>query len=475
MWNRAKGHWGWLFAWLSCVLVLSIVGSARADDGAGAIRVCVRPGIVPAGVAAWVFTANADSVVLTIPRTDFKKQAGGLTVYVYDPFAPPESVKLLPRKFSSLVCPPPPAPVKPPEPEAKKDPPKAEDKKSATGGGTVTADPKKKDAKKKDEGDEPPPGTPPPIVYPQKGAPLPPLVPPLPKGGVTEHWPHTLLPIRNEAPSVLPNVASGHGVLPIAGLDSKGTVLPMVGTHRPPGETEPPGKGASTDSAKPGTGVQKTAYEKACEQIALAGGLTNLQLGEDIHRKDGSRYGIPGGRNPNGIKSPTAQAVAGAVLVTAAVITAGGFDKKLYDALRKGAPMFIQGSGKAAEQAADKLIEGAIVAHGKHGAEDLAAALAKNNAIGEYSVMARFTKGLGSRWQAHHLLEKSLANEFKLGATDRIPSVILSEAEHKALTAKLAGRTKFADTPAELWEAYKLVYKDHPTWLAAIEPYFKNK
>lgn len=473
-------RWRWVFAWLCAAFLAALAWPARADDGFSAIHVCVRPDIVPASVAAWVFTANADSYVVKIARTDFKKQAGGLTTYVYDPNAPPSSVKLFPSKFANLVCPPPPNAAVAAAPTKNEDAAKAGDKKPvASGGGTISGDAKKKS---KDKDDEPPPGTPPPIVYPRTGAPpLPPLIPPLPKGGVTEHWPNTVLPVRKEAPSVLPSVASGHGVLPIAGLDGKATVLPMAGARpqAPPSDSpvteEPksPTTEATGDGTKTGNGVEKTAYEKWCEQVGLLGGVANLQLNEDIKRPDGSKYGIPGGHNPNGIKSPTAQAVAGTVMVAAAVISAGGFDKKLYDALRKGTPFFIRGGGKAAEQAAEKLVQDAIAKYGVHGAEDLAAALAKNGVIGEYSVMAKFTQGLGARWQAHHILEESVARNFQMGATERMPSVILSEAEHKLITAKLrAAGTQQAKTMAKLWAAYEKAYANYPTWLALMKPYF---
>ncbi len=467
------GRWRWAFGWLFGALLLSFARPARADDGFAAIHVCVRPDIVPASVAAWVFTSNADSYVVKISRTDFKKQAGGLTTYVYDPYAPPSSVKLFPAKYAHLVCPPPPNAAAAPAETKKDDAAKAGDKKPVAVGGAISSDAKKKKEKAKDNDDEPPPGTPPPIVYPRKGEPLPPLILSLPKGGVTENWPRTVLPIRKEGSSVLPSVASGHGVLPVAGLGGGGTVLPMAGARplAPPSDLPPDGAKDSTKEAT-GDGTKKTAYEKWCEQVGLVGGVANLQLGEDIKRLDGSKYGIPGGKNPDGIKSPTAQAAAGAVMVAAAVITAGGFDKKLYDALAKGTPIFIRGGGKAAEQAAEKLVQDAIAKYGVHGAEDLAAALAKNGAIGEYSVMAKFTQGLGAKWQAHHILEVKFANRYALGATDRIPSVILSDAQHKIITAELNAATAQVRDPAGLWVAYTRVYAKHPLWLAAVKSYF---
>jgi hypothetical protein len=89
--------------------------------------------------------------------------------------------------------------------------------------------------------------------------------------------------------------------------------------------------------------------------------------------------------------------------------------------------------------------------------------------------MKQFTDKLGGRWQAHHILEKKMVRDFGLGNADRVPSVILTEAEHKKITARLAKATKGVKDAKELWAAYQGVYEDHPTWLAAIRDYFKGK
>ena len=106
----------------------------------------------------------------------------------------------------------------------------------------------------------------------------------------------------------------------------------------------------------------------------------------------------------------------------------------VFDALsKKGAPpLIIRGGEKAAEEAAEKMIQAEVV-KGADAAHHLAEAMAKNGAIGEYSVMAKFTQGLGSRWQAHHILEVAVAKQMKIVATDRLPAVILSEAWLEAI------------------------------------------
>lgn len=47
-----------------------------------------------------------------------------------------------------------------------------------------------------------------------------------------------------------------------------------------------------------------------------------------------------------------------------------------------------------------------------------------------------------------------------------------TSSQHKLMTARLAARMRDVKSPEALWEAYKVVYKDHPLWLAAIKGYF---
>jgi hypothetical protein len=99
-------------------------------------------------------------------------------------------------------------------------------------------------------------------------------------------------------------------------------------------------------------------------------------------------------------------------------------------------------------------------------------ALQKNGTIGPYSVMRQFTAGHGSAYQAHHILEKKMMKELELGNPDLVPSVILTQAEHKVLTAELAKETAGVDTLEGLWKAYQKVYIKNPEWLEAIKSYF---
>ena len=468
-----SGRWALGWAWVAfvCVFLAAFGRDAGAQQKPGAakapftkIYVCVKPPNVQKEVIAWSYVSGNEKIVA---RPDYEKDYPGTTVYVYNPSAPAGNTKFLPIPYNTLPCDPvpdpPPAAETPTPPKDPKAAPKGGGGSGNTqGSGSGAGSGSGSDPKKKPDPDEPPPGvirlTAPPPFHDEHSLP--------PKGGVTENWPTSVLPYREPPPerSVLPTVRPCQpGILPFKGVtcpktDSESLVA----------------KGG--DPAKNGKGEAKTPFEKFAENIALAGGLANLQLGEDIHDKDGHKYGVPGGKNPDGIKSATAQAVVGTVAIAAVVITAAGADKKILAALHKDAPkklLLLTGGGKTAEEAAEKIIQDAVVTHGANAVEDLAAAMANKGAIGEYSVMAKFTKGLGSRWQAHHILEVKMAERFGLGATDRLPAVILSDAEHKAITKALAAEAARGNSRELLWEAYVKVYGTaHPTWLKAIASYF---
>jgi hypothetical protein len=70
----------------------------------------------------------------------------------------------------------------------------------------------------------------------------------------------------------------------------------------------------------------------------------------------------------------------------------------------------------------------------------MAEALQQTGTIGPYKVMRQFTDALGAKFQAHHILEVQMFRRFGLGNPDLGPSVILSAAEHQAITAKLSAK-----------------------------------
>jgi hemerythrin-like domain-containing protein len=91
-------------------------------------------------------------------------------------------------------------------------------------------------------------------------------------------------------------------------------------------------------------------------------------------------------------------------------------------------------------------------------------------------VWRKFTEGYGGHWQAHHILEEKMFEKFRhFGDPNDGPSVILTEVEHKAITAKLLkAQTRAVETTAQLWKKYQDVYKKNPEYLEAIRHYFEK-
>jgi hypothetical protein len=361
----------------------------------------------------------------------FAMKTHGQTIYVFDPSAPPENTQLLPIGHNKLKCSARVLPRKPPKlpkPAPKKDEPPEDDKKRA-----------KVQKEDKSAQPDPPDPLPEPIQCHLREPP-------------ESAW-------RGEAPPP-------RTVLPMTTVLPRTTILPRAGS---PAARAGKGKGNGRGTKN---GVEKSLGEKIAEELALAGAIANQQMNEDIHDPKGKRFGIPGGMNPDGPNSPWLQAAAGVVQVVAVLSPAQAFKKKLMDALKKGTPLVLKGTRALSEKTAEELA--------KRYGRNIAHALAVNETIGEYRVMKKFTANLNGDWQAHHILEEAMARELKLGSrnTDKLPSVLLTKAEHEKITARLkkaaerATRNGERMTPKKLWQVYKRVYKDHPHWLDAIEPYF---
>ena len=87
------------------------------------VRVCIHPPNIPKRLQSWAY-ATGGTPLLEEWQIQIAKQ-NGLGVYVFDPNAPPESVKILPIPYNLLQCParpkPPPVVAKAPKkPEVKK-------------------------------------------------------------------------------------------------------------------------------------------------------------------------------------------------------------------------------------------------------------------------------------------------------------------------------------------------------------------
>jgi hypothetical protein len=457
--------------------------NARAQDFQE-IHVCGRPPNVPANVERWAYSPGG--TVFTASQGKFREKSRGLTIYVFDPGASVKSPVLLPKPYNTLTCAPSaaalaPGPQSPPEEAGEKEKKEKKDDKKGEAPGTADKKPANADKDK----DEPPPGTPPPIVYPKKDPE--PERQHLPAEGVTTKWPTSVLPMRHHEDG--DEQKGPRTVLPIM------TVLPLA-HHGQPGSG-----GAGTQGSgdgKNGGGPPKTAFDKVAEQLAFAGAIANQQLNEDTKRADGKRYGIPGGTNKDGPNSAAAQAAAGATLVVAGVLSAAGFEKKLKAAFAKKAPIPMEDMAKLGKETVEDLIKAKVEEQAAKGAAREAAAkkaaenartgiammLHQTQTIGPYEAMQQCTAGLKGGYQAHHILEKNVAEKLGLGNADKVPSIILTEAEHKQVTKELGTKTRDlvdlvaenkitkADALSKIWTIYQEAYKKQPAWLAAIKPYF---
>lgn len=476
LWCRigAMGRYLKLCGLCLCCLVLAVFATnALAGGSPYVIRVClIPPELKGKGTGnGWFYDPNGGGVRTGLKREEMQKLNTSQVLYIYDPDAPADNTKFLPVKYAKLPCDPkPPKAAAPATPSAKPSATPAPPAGVVVQGEAPKPADKPPAAAEKREKKEDAAG--PPMMFFVNKPPPPEPVPPLPPGGVTEHWPQSVLPFVKRVPEAEPHV------LPADGVTAKWPdhVLPNKGESTGSGD----GSGDGTSKVATGKEPKKTEPERVLEELVYAGAILNGQLNEDTHSPDGKRYGILGGKNPDGPNHPAAQAAAGAVLVATAVVSlkADTFKKKLvnlYEAAIKKA------AAEKVEMKVAALTMTEMTDLGKDAAEELAKkcgygitdALHSNGAIGPYEVMQKFTKELGGRWQAHHILEESMMKKWKLGTPDLGPSVVLTDAEHKAITARLkAAGTQEAKNIQKLWKAYQEAYVDHPDWLEAIKKYF---
>ena len=104
---------------------------ARVFEAPNVIHVCVRPPNVPKDKRTWGLDTSDGSPFFEAPAVALARRAGR-TVYIFDPDAPPESVRLLPIPHNTLECPAPPKPrVVAAKVEGKKEPAKKAEAKKA--------------------------------------------------------------------------------------------------------------------------------------------------------------------------------------------------------------------------------------------------------------------------------------------------------------------------------------------------------
>jgi hypothetical protein len=105
----------------------------------------------------------------------------------------------------------------------------------------------------------------------------------------------------------------------------------------------------------------------------------------------------------------------------------------------------------------------------------VAVALRDHGTIASYDALSAATRNISHVYQAHHIVEVQVLKLLDL-PSDVCPSVILSTAEHRAVTAALAreippGHIE-AMTKTEIRQAYERAYRGHPEWIAEVRRYF---
>ncbi|HMY17223.1 MAG TPA: hypothetical protein PKA58_12955, partial [Polyangium sp.] len=109
---------------------------------------------------------------------------------------------------------------------------------------------------------------------------------------------------------------------------------------------------------------------------------------------------------------------------------------------------------------------------------EMAQGLQEMQTIMPYELGEKFTKDLGGKFQAHKIFEKqALEKVLKRSDFEKLPSVILTDKEHQAISVALEAEWRKVGkgrmTIEKLRQIYKDVYKDHPHWLDAIESYLR--
>ncbi|HVK66459.1 MAG TPA: hypothetical protein VM694_18375 [Polyangium sp.] len=267
-------------------------------------RVCVKPPDVPPGLTQWAYEQGSATVWTTRSRVEFARKVEGRATFLFDPHAPPESVRVLPIPYNTLKCPPP-----PPKPAPSKDAPK-EEKKAEDGSTSKTPGKRGGDESsvekrvEKHRLPQPKEGPPPP----RASAPAQRQDPVLPRQGVLSSEP--VLPQREAKWA-----DKEHGL-----VDRGGALPQLVDTadHKPLNVT-------SCEQTKEGCPArkQKTRAAAILEQVVIAGAIFNLQMNEDLHRPDGKEYGIVGGMNADGPNDPRLQAAAAAVMFSPVAMALG--------------------------------------------------------------------------------------------------------------------------------------------------------
>ena len=254
----------------------------------------------------------------------------------------------------------------------------------------------------------------------------------------------------------------------------------------------------SWTSSPDGHGPPLNFLETLAHNLAIAGALASGDTSGSLKDPNGSRYGIPAGKNVGGPDLLILQAAAGTFAIIGIPVKSGKqFIQEVTRALsqkkvagildpkvlsKEIAEQLAADPGKEAiKDAIDALKRGEELSLESFG-KAMAPSLREASVILPYSRAKIFTRGWEGKFQAHHILEVDMMEQLKLGAAEDAPAIILSEADHQVITTALdKARADFRSTmgreinsPQELWQIYQKVYAKYPSWLEAIKGYFPN-
>jgi len=269
-----------------------------------------------------------------------------------------------------------------------------------------------------------------------------------------------------------------------AGKNASGTSATATGTN---------GSSPSASSSPAGQGPPLDFLDRVSRGISITGALVQGDTSGNLKDPNGSRYGIPNGKNPGG---PNLWALQAAVSVFAIVQNPIKTSKQFVDLIRrglaKGEAVIILNPNHFSKEVAEKLAaapEKKLTQENLEAAESFGESMAPSlhevRTIMPYSRAQVFTKGWKQDFQAHHIFEvqmmENFPKEYSKEAIENSPAIILTKAEHQQITKDLNDvRNKMLsdlNVPSlnkqQLWALYQKVYAKNPTWLEAIKPYFQ--
>ena len=271
--------------------------------------------------------------------------------------------------------------------------------------------------------------------------------------------PGPLPPLEQETLPHLPSARNG----PIPMFAASGEWKPPATASD--GCTATPEDGELVEGACAPPKPPKTLSDYMRSEAALAAAMLTLNFNVELP-KDGSRNGIVGGLNRDGVDTPAAQVAMIALTLGLEVVSfTGKFDKVLKKAIKAGKQLFVKESSPLARVFAEEL-------NAKYGLH-LADGMRANKTIVPYELGQRMTARLGGRLHAHHLIEERMFEKVpalkNLGLNPNLsPSVLLTEEAHRELHKKLSagGMPRSID---ELVKFYADAYTDEPSWIAAVK------